>query len=99
MSRFETKLLQHMLSWCCFYDFSLRHVFKRKPREKVDIASFEYAAQPLCMLLSETKSPDFSTVQDFKLKHKSEKREKKVSLVSETLQEVQKIAELFSEKP
>ena len=32
-------LFQHLLSWCCFHGFSFRHIFKKRPREKVSITS------------------------------------------------------------
>ena len=31
--------LQNLLSWCCFHGFSLRCVFKKRPREKVSSLS------------------------------------------------------------
>ena len=31
-----SKLLQHLLSWCCFHGFSLRHVLKTTARKKID---------------------------------------------------------------
>ena len=58
MFRFETTLLQHFLSWCCFHGILLRHIKKTTARksERDDIMS---SLETFCQCVSLSRAEPY----------------------------------------